>query len=300
MHLIGFAESNYLPSAFDNEVLSDGFCQRPRGSESHGCRHSAPRPAGTGAPRHPQPRSRCQDPHSPRGGGDRAARGCWAQHQPCGTAGPAATREGAAANLVPVAKRGPGAAPPLLLPPCSRSVPTSLLRVPQPSPEPWRCGPCGSLRASATDPSSCSIATGHSGSLLPPQGTQGRALRHRGRRFVLHGQQRLLRTPPQALLSLLPSHKADGGRQQGAVGGCRTHSAPSPGSPLPDPGMGLRGCPEPPTRCLSPPHPGAAAWGRPAGSNPGQLGRCHHAAAACVPVTPSSSPRTLRRCRRPP
>lgn len=67
MHLIGFAESNYLPSAFDNEVLSDGFCQRPRGSESHGCRHSAPRPEGTGAPRHPQPRSRCQDPHSPWG-----------------------------------------------------------------------------------------------------------------------------------------------------------------------------------------------------------------------------------------
>ncbi|XP_049653247.1 basic proline-rich protein-like [Accipiter gentilis] len=55
MHLIGFAESNYLPSAFDNEVLSDGFCQRARGSRSRGRWH----------PGHPQPRDG-QDPPRPR------------------------------------------------------------------------------------------------------------------------------------------------------------------------------------------------------------------------------------------
>lgn len=248
MHLIGFAESNYLPSAFDNEVLSDGFCQRPRGSESHGCRHPGLRgrePPGT---RSPGPAVRT--PTAPGEGGEGAARGCWAQHQPCGTAGPAAAREGAGTNLVPVAKRGPGAAPPLLLSPCSHSVPTSLLRVPQPSPESWRCWPCRSLGALAADPSSCSAATGHSGSLLPPP---------RAPRVVLPGTvaEGFCCTGSNACSAPLPkpfcpcSHPIKL-MEVGSVRGCSTHSAPSPGSPLPDPGMGHGGCPEPPTRRLPP------------------------------------------------
>lgn len=251
MHLIGFAESNYLPSAFDNEVLSDGFCQRPRGSESHGCRHSAPRPEGTGAPRHPQPRSRCQDPHSPRG---RSGGGCpWLlgsapalRH--CRTrccSGGCRNQPGACGQT-----GARGCTPPLLLSPCSRSVPTSLLRVPQPSPESWHCWPCGSLGALAADPSSCSVATGHSGSLLPPP---------RAPRVVLPGTvaEGLCCMGSNACSAPLPkpfcpcSHPIKL-MEVGSVRGYSTHSAPSPGSPLPDPGMGHGGCPEPPTRRLPP------------------------------------------------
>lgn len=45
MHPSAFAESNYLPLAFDNEVLSDGSCQRPRGNRGHCHRHPTARAA---------------------------------------------------------------------------------------------------------------------------------------------------------------------------------------------------------------------------------------------------------------
>lgn len=139
---------------------------------------------------------------------------------------------------------------PLLLSPRSHSVPMSLLRVPQPSPESWCCWPCRSLGALAADPSSCSVATGHSGSLLPPP---------RAPRVVLPGTvaEGLCCTGSNACSAPLPkpfcpcSHPIKL-MEVGSMRGCSTHSAPSPGSPLPDPGMGHGGCPEPPTRRLPP------------------------------------------------
>lgn len=120
MHLIGFAESNYLPSAFDNEVLSDGFCQRARGSRSRGRWH----------PGHPQPRDG-QDPPRPRqlphpgrrqapgeagmGSGARATPG------PAGTAKEAGARE--------------------RIPACLSRAPVHRHRPPHPGPGPVRPAP---------------------------------------------------------------------------------------------------------------------------------------------------------------
>lgn len=251
MHLIGFAESNYLPSAFDNEVLSDGFCQRPRGSESHGCRHSAPRPEGTGAPRHPQPRSPCQDPHSPWGrwGGGCpwllgsapalwhcrtrcCSGGCRNQPGACGQMGAGGCTHPSCCLPAPAASPHP----------CSAS--------PSPAPSPGAVGPAEALGPWLPTPAAAALPLVTAGPSCPPP---------RAPRVVLPGTvaEGLCCMGSNACSAPLPtlfcpcSHPIKL-MEVGSMRGCSTHSAPSPGSPLPDPGMGHGGCPEPPTRRLPP------------------------------------------------
>lgn len=132
MHLIGFAESNYLPSAFDNEVLSDGFCQRPRGSES--CGHPAPP-----GPRSPGPPGRARSlDGGGRGWGHRIPQG----HPTPAGMGAAGGRDGTRRTHC----RTGGCAPPsrFSAPPAPRTRPH---------------GPTGAVRsfgASAVDPADCS------------------------------------------------------------------------------------------------------------------------------------------------
>lgn len=191
---------------------------------------------------------------------------------------------------------GQGLHPPSCCLPAPTASPYPCSASPSPDPSPGAVGPAEASGPLLPTPAAAVLPLVTAGLSCPP----------RAPRVVLPGTvaEGLCCTGSNACSTALPkpfcpcSHPIKL-MEVGSVGGCSTHSAPSPGSPLPDPGMGHRGCPEPPTRRL-PPHPGAAARGHPAGANPGQLGRCHHAAAACVPVTPSSSPRTLRRCRRPP
>ena len=132
MHLIGFAESNYLPSAFDNEVLSDGFCQRPRGSES--CGHPAPP-----GPRSPGPPGRARSlDGGGRGWGHRIPQG----HPTPAGMGAAGGRDGTRRTHC----RTGGCAPP-----------SRFSAPPAPHTRPHR--PTGAVRsfgASAVDPADCS------------------------------------------------------------------------------------------------------------------------------------------------
>lgn len=171
MHLIGFAESNYLPSAFDNEVLSDGFCQRPRGSESHGCRHSAPRPEGTGAPRHPQPRSPCQDPHSPRG---RWGGGCpWLLGSAPALQDPLLLGRVQEPTWCLWPNGGQGLHPPSCCLPAPAASPHPCSASPSPAPSPGAVGPAEALGPWLPTPAAAALPLVTAGPSCPPPGHPG-------------------------------------------------------------------------------------------------------------------------------
>lgn len=145
---------------------------------------------------------------------------------------------------------GRGLHPPSCCLPAPAASPRPCSASPSPAPSPGAVGPAEASGPWLPTPAAAALPLVTAGPSCPPP---------RAPRVVLPGTvaEGLCCTGSNACSAPLPkpfcpcSHPIKL-MEVGSTRGCSTHSAPSPGSPLPDPGMGHRGCPEPPTRRLPP------------------------------------------------